>query len=412
MHRRANSRRQAHLVSQTDSSFETPVKQTPPAQVLSPTPTRTPSSTIPLDSPIYRYNDNYRYDTVSEPAAHASGNPPLSMAAVRSALDHFVAGVRDAVKLDRSVSMMLSDAELRSNFLKSCLVNGICLISVAIFDHLIIPLIHPTHLSPLASSKARKVGFLFDLFWKYPVFAFCLWINASWSHTISQRAVVLQHPTSRQTASMSNGNGSDATSFFNKLLSSLPRLLLILNFTLISFLLRYIPWIGRWLSFIYVCWVNAYYCFDFSFTRRDWSLRMVAQHIDERLAYFFGFGLIPSICCSFGPPLINMAIFSIIYPFFSLQALQARPQPAAAMTDTPGYSPLKSPSNASSYFGTLAPSKGQKFSIPIFALAIRSVDTLQWFESALSRRNVFTGAASGTGYSARRMSERLGKKSF
>jgi hypothetical protein len=53
----------------------------------------------------------------------------------------------------------------------------ICLLSVATFDHLIIPLVHPAHLSPLASSRTRKIGFLFDLFWKYPVFAFCFWIN-------------------------------------------------------------------------------------------------------------------------------------------------------------------------------------------------------------------------------------------
>ncbi len=79
---------------------------------------------------------------------------------------------------------------------------------------------------------------------------------------------------------------------------------------------------------------------SFSFSRRELTLRTIAQHMDERLPYYLGFGacrgrlereagaradarlmrtaatgLIPSMCCSFGPPLINMASFALVYPF-------------------------------------------------------------------------------------------------
>lgn len=95
-------------------------------------------------------------------------------------------GLVDAVSFQRSATMILSDAELRANVLKSALINLISLLSVWTFDNLLLPLLsatptsHSTHHGAHYHSPAettKQVGALFNLFFKYPVFGFCFWIN-------------------------------------------------------------------------------------------------------------------------------------------------------------------------------------------------------------------------------------------
>lgn len=53
----------------------------------------------------------------------------------------------------------------------------ICLLSIFVFDNLLYPAIKPGNLSQSASDKAEHVKTFFDLFWKFPIFLFCFWIN-------------------------------------------------------------------------------------------------------------------------------------------------------------------------------------------------------------------------------------------
>lgn len=95
-------------------------------------------------------------------------------------------GLVDALSFQRSATLVLSDAELRANVLKSCLINLISLLSVWTFDNLLLPLLSstptPSHHGAHYHSPAettKQVGALFNLFFKYPVFGFCFWINVS-----------------------------------------------------------------------------------------------------------------------------------------------------------------------------------------------------------------------------------------
>lgn len=49
---------------------------------------------------------------------------------------------------------------------------------------------------------------------------------------------------------------------FRKVLASLPRFLLILDYQVTALFLSYIPIIGKVLMFSYACLLNAYYCFE------------------------------------------------------------------------------------------------------------------------------------------------------
>lgn len=53
------------------------------------------------------------------------------------------------------------------------------------------------------------------------------------------------------------------------------------------------------------------------FASRQWPLDYRCSYISQHAAYMFGFGLPVTLLTSFGPPLINMAIFALLYPFVS-----------------------------------------------------------------------------------------------
>jgi hypothetical protein len=73
-----------------------------------------------------------------------------------------------------------------------------------------------------------------------------------------------------------------------------------------------------------------------TFSAKSWPLDHRVKYMQERTGYMIGFGglsgllrtnhsvelsevigLITTLCSSFGPPLVNMAVFALIYPFVS-----------------------------------------------------------------------------------------------
>jgi etoposide-induced 2.4 mRNA len=50
---------------------------------------------------------------------------------------------------------------------------------------------------------------------------------------------------------------------------------------------------------------------------RGWGLDYRCTYIADRTAFMFGFGLPATVLTTFGPPIVNMAVFTLIYPFVS-----------------------------------------------------------------------------------------------
>jgi etoposide-induced 2.4 mRNA len=51
------------------------------------------------------------------------------------------------------------------------------------------------------------------------------------------------------------------------------------------------------------------------------SLDRRVGFMQDRVAYMAGFGIPATLITSFGPPLVNMAIFALLYPIVSLLPL-------------------------------------------------------------------------------------------
>lgn len=59
-------------------------------------------------------------------------------------------------------------------------VNLIALLSIVVFDFLLVPSLQHNHGSVLVATRTKRVRLVFDILWKYPVFGFCFWVNVSW----------------------------------------------------------------------------------------------------------------------------------------------------------------------------------------------------------------------------------------
>ncbi|WWD17397.1 hypothetical protein CI109_101838 [Kwoniella shandongensis] len=325
---------------------------------------------------------------------------------VRSSLERLGYGLKDAVRLERSWNLVWNDRELRTLVLKSTVINLVSLVLLSLSSLIFSPLlVHP--ISPTMETRTKEIGMWYNLLLSWPVFVMCFWINASWGPDISKRAEKMLNssyryqPSPTTSPSSFPSDSSQTITAFAWVFKSLARIMLISDFTLVSRLTGLIPFIGKPAGFAYMCIINAYYCFEWTFSSKQWPLDHRITYMQDRTAYMLGFGFLATFLTSFGPPLVKMAIFALIYPFFVIQALQSRPpSPSKSSllpsTPSPHASLPPSPSGGvdlslnDPFFASTNKSPwslGDKFEIklPLFWLASYALEGLRWLEVALAR---------------------------
>ncbi|KAG9012338.1 hypothetical protein FRB93_001760 [Tulasnella sp. JGI-2019a] len=152
----------------------------------------------------------------------------------------------------------------------------------------------------------------------------------SWCSSIAARTYSIR--VGRQAVSASPYTGLVA-----QVASSAYRVILIVSYLILTFMLTYVPYLGASASFIYICWVNSYYCFEYSWIYRGMTLSQRVKYEEERWAYYLGFGLPSAFLCMWASSLGNAAIFALIYPLMIIQAMHATPIPLSPhLLDTAG----------------------------------------------------------------------------
>ncbi|WVO16300.1 hypothetical protein L204_103975 [Cryptococcus depauperatus] len=295
-------------------------------------------------------------------------------------------GLDDALRFDKSLSLVWDDRELRTLVLKSTLMNLLSLLLLSLSSVVFSPLL----VNPVSSTmqnRTKEIGMWYNILLSWPFFIVCFWVNASWGSAISKRAQTLLHPTYRhQPFSVSTPTRSQPVEdtkkmFKSKISTSVARVLLISDFTLVSRLIGLIPLIGKPGALAYMCIIDAYYFFEWTFLMKQWPLDYRISYMQDRLLYMFGFGLPAVLATSFGPPLVCMSIFALIYPVFVIQALQSRPPTRHSLLLSSTHtisSPLSSLSDRS------PTDRRQRLVFPIFFLAKYALDLLGWLEEALN----------------------------
>ncbi|KAJ1309684.1 hypothetical protein OPQ81_006448 [Rhizoctonia solani] len=240
----------------------------------------------------------------------------------------FVRGLLDANRWDRVVKIVIEDAEVRSNVFKSLLLNAVSLASIYTLDLVFVPLLAGKQDKWLH----RNFGSLYTIFWLLPVVGVSLYLNSTFSSGLAKRVYHLHHGRSAAPAA------TGFSGMLNTIATSAYRVILIFSYMVISLALSYVPIIGSTAAFIFVCWIDAFYCFEFMWIARGMRLSERVRYEEERWAYFLAFGLPSTALCMSGSSLANAAVFALVYPAYIIMAMYANPKP-----DNP-YQPIPPPS--------------------------------------------------------------------
>ncbi|KZT60367.1 hypothetical protein CALCODRAFT_429402 [Calocera cornea HHB12733] len=257
-------------------------------------------------------------------------------------------GAWDACRWDYVLRTVAGEPEIQMNVLKSLLLNGLSLVSIFTFDFLLLPLLP----SERGLWYHRNLGALYQVLWLWPVVGASLWFNSIWSTTIARKAFTLQHGQPAV---------SDATSYggmLNSIATSAYRFIFLLSYLFLQLCLAYVPLVGGPAGFVFTCWVNSYYCFEFVGIARGMTLSERIKHHEERWAYYLAFGLPSAALCMWGNSLANAASYALVFPAFTIMAMHASPvprHPYAPVAPSPSPAHPSSPSAAGPTPALLSP---------------------------------------------------------
>lgn len=140
-------------------------------------------------------------------------------------------------------------SEVRIGVLKGFLLSS-TIVAVIFFFELAF---FPKHLFPASEEhddhhEEETVGGIGNVFWLYPLIAGSYYLASTWTVNVARATYKIRHGRSLS----SNTTEATHTDISRKLLLESHRVLLVINYTVISVLLQQIPWIGRWLCFAFM----------------------------------------------------------------------------------------------------------------------------------------------------------------
>ncbi|KAF5839381.1 etoposide-induced protein 2.4-domain-containing protein [Dunaliella salina] len=103
------------------------------------------------------------------------------------------------------------------------------------------------------------------------------------------------------------------------------RVVLFLLFYGESWVVGQLPYIGPPLYFLLSCWLWAYYCYDYAWALRGFSLPDRLAFFESSAAFFAGYGLLITLVTSLLPFYIGAAVTALLFPLFVLVACHSDP---------------------------------------------------------------------------------------
>jgi etoposide-induced 2.4 mRNA len=101
------------------------------------------------------------------------------------------------------------------------------------------------------------IALTYQLFWVYPIFLLSFVLNAVWYQEIADRAYRLQfgQPVN-STSQLTYGR------MLRLVADEIYRAILFMNYLIFATIIYILPIIGPIISFMYFCWIYAYYSFE------------------------------------------------------------------------------------------------------------------------------------------------------
>ncbi|KAI8073303.1 etoposide-induced protein 2.4-domain-containing protein [Gongronella butleri] len=156
----------------------------------------------------------------------------------------------------------------------------------------------------------------------YPLYFALLVINGRFYAKVAEKSYQLQNKNQQQAKSAPSIAQSLATTIYMSIFYA--------NCGVFATLLRMIPNIGIFLSFIMNCFILAYYSFEFRWLYMQWPLEKRLAYVEQHWSFFLGFGLPGTVTTFFLSSLRAGAMFALFYPSFIIMAFMALPSPTSA----------------------------------------------------------------------------------
>ncbi|AYV87179.1 MAG: hypothetical protein Sylvanvirus32_3 [Sylvanvirus sp.] len=249
----------------------------------------------------------------------------------------FLQGIKDSISFHLVISYFYSSPHIRRRALQSSLLNGGLFCGSIIFlQYIWIPLFeyvwflcgfheHTIHF------MIQWMSFCFDICWFYPLYAISFLLSSMWYQDIATSALTMQNSLTYKSFH-TPANPVNIPSFsFKQWISSISedlyRLLIGILFMIQGILWSYCPWIGTFVFSAHVCWLYAWYAFEYKWGGQAWTFAQRIDYFECHWCYFAGFGCpltIVTMCLS---GFLGASLYAFLFPIVLLLAIMAQPRP-------------------------------------------------------------------------------------
>lgn len=270
---------------------------------------------------------------------------------VKQAILLWLEGFKEACCLHRVVIYCLRSRELMIRTGQCFLLNGfIFLGSIFVLKSIIIPTLEwilPDQCplidfqEPCSGGNILRFHYLLRLgliqivyvLWFYPLYVFSFILSNIWYNDIAKYgffAIEIHGPDVKVLPSNNEPSTSDSKNHADKstdlegvminIAEQAYSVLLLTVFFVEVYVTGYIPYIGKFLNFLLLSWMYAYYCFEYKWNLSGRSLNQRLDFFESNWAFFAGFGNPCVLAIFLFSPLVSFGVMAILYPLFVLTA--------------------------------------------------------------------------------------------
>ncbi|XP_074328278.1 protein EI24 homolog isoform X2 [Apium graveolens] len=169
--------------------------------------------------------------------------------------------------------------------------------------------------------------------WFYPLYVFSFILSNIWYNDIAKYGFFATEmhgpdvkvlPSKNEPSTSDSKNHADKSTDIEGVMINIAEqaysVLLLTVFFVEVYVTGYIPYIGKFLNFLLLSWMYAYYCFEYKWNLSGRSLNRRLDFFETNWAFFAGFGNPCALAIFLFSPLVSFGVMAILYPLFVLTA--------------------------------------------------------------------------------------------
>jgi len=103
-----------------------------------------------------------------------------------------------------------------------------------------------------------------------------------------------------------------------KVADEIHRMILFMIFLVQTSVVYVVPTLGPAFSFVCICWLYAFYCFEYKWVNKGWDLETRLDYLENHWAYFAGFGAPFTLFTVYFPQFVSGGVFALLFPMVTI----------------------------------------------------------------------------------------------